>query len=138
MSLRRRRRAAHALSRPVLRHGARLSFSSAHRDNPPMQNNDWVYILANRHRGGMYVGVTSDLARRVVEHREGTGSKHVADFAKNRLVYAERHEEIEQAIAREKLVKMWKRDWKFELIEADIPEWGDLFDAWFGQGWAQS
>lgn len=103
-----------------------------------MQNNDWVYILANRHRGGMYVGVTSDLARRVVEHREGTGSKHVADFAKNRLVYAERHEEIEQAIAREKLVKMWKRDWKFELIEADIPEWGDLFDAWFGQGWAQS
>ena len=97
-----------------------------------MQKGGWVYIMANRYRGGMYVGVTSDLAHRVTQHRTGTGSKHVSDFAKLRLVYAERHEEIEQAIAREKLVKKWKRDWEFALIEAENPEWADLFEAWFG------
>jgi putative endonuclease len=91
-----------------------------------MQKGGWVYIMANRYRGGMYVGVTSDLIRRVYQHREGTGSKHVTDFAKLRLVYAERHEEIEAAIAREKLVKTWKRDWKVALIEADNPDWCDL------------
>jgi putative endonuclease len=96
-----------------------------------MQKGGWVYIMANRYRGGMYVGVTSDLIRRVYQHREGTGSKHVTDFAKLRLVYAERHEEIEAAIAREKLVKKWKRDWKFALIEADNPDWCDLWEDWF-------
>jgi len=91
----------------------------------------WVYIMANRHRGGLYIGVTADLVRRVYRHREATGSSHVADFGKTRLVYAERHEEIEPAIAREKLVKKWKRDWKFALIEADNPDWRDLWGEWF-------
>jgi putative endonuclease len=59
----------------------------------------------------MYVGVTADLVRRVFKHREGEGSSHVADFGKTRLVDAERHEEIYTAIAREKLVKNWRRDW---------------------------
>ncbi|MEL6540472.1 MAG: GIY-YIG nuclease family protein [Pseudomonadota bacterium] len=103
-----------------------------------MEKGGWVYIMANRYRGGMYVGVTSDLPGRVHQHRTGTGSKHVSDFAKTRLVYAERHEDIEHAIAREKLVKKWRRDWKFALIEADNPEWDDLFDAWFGRGVAES
>ncbi len=79
----------------------------------------------------MYVGVTADLNRRVHQHREGTGSSHVAEFGKTRLVYAERHEEIVPAIAREKLVKNWNRDWKFALIEADNPDWRDLWDDWF-------
>jgi putative endonuclease len=96
-----------------------------------MDKGGWVYIMANRYRGGKYVGVTADLIRRVYQHREGTGSKHVADFAKVRLVYADRHEEIEAAIAREKLVKKWKRDWKFALIEAENPDWRDLWDDWF-------
>ncbi len=96
-----------------------------------MANGGWVYITANRYRGGMYVGVTSDLLQRVHQHREGTGSAHVADFSKTRLVYTERHEEIEQAIAREKLVKKWKREWKFALIEAHNPDWDDLWDEWF-------
>lgn len=91
----------------------------------------WVYIMANRYRGGMYVGVTSELLGRVAKHRDGTGSIHVADFAKTRLVYAERHEEIEGAIAREKLVKKWRREWKFDLIEAENPDWEDLWDVWF-------
>ncbi|UYV16787.1 GIY-YIG nuclease family protein [Porphyrobacter sp. ULC335] len=96
-----------------------------------MATGGWVYIMANRYRGGMYVGVTSDALARVYQHREGMGSRHVADFGKTRLVYVERHEEIEQAIAREKLIKRWRRDWKFVLIEADNPEWDDLWERWF-------
>ena len=64
----------------------------------------------------MYVGVTSDLIRRVHQHRPGTGSSHIADFDKTRLVHAGRHDEIASAIAREKLVKKWKREWKFALV----------------------
>ena len=96
-----------------------------------MEKGGWVYIMANRYRGGMYVGVTSDLTRRVWQHREGEGSIHVADFNKKRLVYAERHDEIEPAIAREKLVKKWRREWKFALIEADNPDWLDLWEQWY-------
>ena len=69
-----------------------------------MENGGWVYIMANRYRGGMYVGVTADVLARVYQHREGTGARHVADFAKTRLVYVERHDTIEGAIVREKLV----------------------------------
>ena len=87
--------------------------------------------MANRYRGGMYVGVTADVLRRVHQHREGDGATHVADFNKMRLVYVERHEEILPAIAREKLVKKWKREWKFALIEAANPDWCDLWDKWF-------
>ena len=96
-----------------------------------MDKGGWVYIMANRYRGGMYVGVTSDLIRRVWHHREGDGSIHVSDFGKTRLVYAERHGAIEPAIAREKLVKKWRREWKFALIEAENPEWLDLWDQWY-------
>jgi len=99
-----------------------------------MLKGGWVYIMANRYRGGMYVGVTADVLARVYRHRDGTGSTHVADFDKTRLVHVERHEEIERAIAREKLVKKWRREWKFALIEADNPEWDDLWNAWFGLG----
>jgi putative endonuclease len=96
-----------------------------------MARGGWVYIMASRYRGGIYVGVTSDLLRRVQQHREGTGSTHIQDFNKNRLVYAERHDDIERAIAREKLVKKWRRDWKFALIERDNPDWTDLWQSWF-------
>ena len=99
-----------------------------------MEKGGWVYIMANRYRGGMYVGVTADMLRRAYQHKEGEGSVHVQDYKKMRLVYVERHEEIAPAIAREKLVKKWKRPWKFALIEADNPEWGDLWDVWFPEG----
>ena len=92
-----------------------------------MARGGWVYIMANRYRCGMYVGVTADLILRVGQHREGKGSIHVADFNKRQLVFAERHDEIEAAIVREKLVKKWRRKWKFALIEADNPEWLDLW-----------
>lgn len=102
-----------------------------------MEKGGWVYIMANRYRGGMYVGVTADLIRRVQQHREGKGSAHVVDFGKLRLVYAEHHAEIGLAIAREKLVKKWRREWKFALIEADNPQWNDLWEVWFSTASAE-
>jgi putative endonuclease len=96
-----------------------------------MEKGGWVYIMANRYRGGMYIGMTADVLRRVHQHREGQGSQHVRDFNKTRLVYVERHDEITSAIAREKLVKKWKREWKFDLIETSNPDWRDLWDEWF-------
>ena len=96
-----------------------------------MEKGGWVYIMANRYRGGVYVGVTADLVRRVQQHREGCGSIHVTDFGKARLVYQERHDDIERAIAREKLLKRWKREWKFALIEKDNAAWRDVWDDWF-------
>jgi putative endonuclease len=59
-----------------------------------MEKGGWVYIMADRYRGGIYVGVTSDALRRVAEHKDGTGSSHVSKYDKTRLVYVERHEEI--------------------------------------------
>ena len=96
-----------------------------------MAKGGWVYIMANRYLGGMYVGVAADALARVYQHRERTGSRHVKDFGKTRLVFVERHEQIEQAIAREKLVKKWRREWKFALVEADNPDWDDLWERWF-------
>ena len=97
-----------------------------------MEKGGWVYIMANRYRGGMYVGVTADLSARVWQHRNGEGSEHVAATGKTMLVYAERHDAIIDAISREKLVKKWRREWKFALIEKDNPEWRDLWEEWFG------
>ena len=96
-----------------------------------MKSGGWVYIMANRYRGGMYVGVSADVIRRVDQHRQGEGSMHVRDFGKTRRVYVEHHAEIGAAIAREKLLKKWRREWKFALIEADNPDWLDLWDQWF-------
>ena len=88
----------------------------------------WVYIMANRYRGTIYVGVTADLARRVVQHREGTGSEFCAEYGLIRLVWAERGATIEDCIVHEKRIKRWRREWKFALIERGNPEWRDLFD----------
>ena len=88
----------------------------------------WVYILANRYRGAMYVGVTSDLAARVDQHRSGTGSDYCARRGLTRLVWAEFTEPIDACIAHEKRLKRWRREWKFALIEKANPDWEDLFD----------
>lgn len=88
----------------------------------------WVYIMSNRKEGVLYIGVTSDLSRRIVQHREGKGSAFSRRYGLKRLVYAEEHDRIEEAIAREKAMKAWKRAWKIELIEAVNPAWDDLFD----------
>jgi len=88
----------------------------------------WVYIMTNRPNGTLYVGVTSDLARRVWEHREGAADGFTKRYGLKRLVYAERHEDIQAAIQREKTIKHWSRAWRVHLILAENPEWNDLYD----------
>lgn len=88
----------------------------------------WVYILADRYRGGTYIGVTSNIARRIWQHRNGTGSQHARKYGKYLLVYMERFEEIEDAIRQEKALKKWRRQWKIDLIEKANPDWVDLYD----------
>jgi putative endonuclease len=87
----------------------------------------WVYIMTNAPFGTLYVGVTSNLAARVHQHREGKGSAFCRRYGLTRLVYAEQHERIEEAIAREKAMKAWQRKWKTTLIEKHNPRWTDLF-----------
>ena len=89
----------------------------------------WVYIMADRYRGAMYVGVTSDLPARVQQHRTGKGSDFCARYKLGRLVWAERGDTIEECIAHEKRVKRWRREWKFALIGRGNPDWVDLFDS---------
>jgi putative endonuclease len=88
----------------------------------------WVYILARRYRGEIYVGITADLPARMAQHRAGEGSQYAAERSIDRLVWAEFIEPIEAAIAHEKQLKRWRREWKFALIEKANPEWRDLFD----------
>ncbi len=85
-----------------------------------------VYILASRRHGTIYIGVTKDLPKRLAQHRAGRGSVFVRDYKVFRLVYAESFERPDEAIAREKQLKHWNRDWKIRLIEQDNPEWTDL------------
>ncbi len=85
-----------------------------------------VYIMASGRNGTLYVGVTSDLPKRVHDHR--TKAKHgfTARYAVDRLVWFERHDEMASAIGREKRLKNWRRGWKLELIEEFNPHWRDL------------
>ncbi|TGX53660.1 GIY-YIG nuclease family protein [Sphingomonas gei] len=85
-----------------------------------------VYLLANRYNGALYVGVTSNLVARIIQHREGTFDGHTKKYGIHRLVYFETGDSMEGAIAREKRVKLWRRDWKRNLIERQNPEWNDL------------
>ena len=84
--------------------------------------------MADRYRGTMYVGVTSDLAARIDQHKHGEGSDFCARYSLYRLVWADRGEDIQSCIAHEKRLKRWRREWKFALIEKANPEWNDLYD----------
>lgn len=87
-----------------------------------------VYIMTNAPHGTLYIGVTADLAARVFAHRERSGSEFCRKHGLTWLVYTERHETITDAIAREKAMKRWKRQWKLKLIRRDNPDWLDLFE----------
>jgi putative endonuclease len=87
-----------------------------------------VYIMSNGVSGTLYVGVTADLAARVYQHRIGEGSAFSREHGLTKLVYAEPHDRIENAIAREKALKNWKRAWKINLIEKANPGWRDLYE----------
>ena len=93
-----------------------------------MANGGWVYIMADRYRGTMYVGVTANLAARIYQHRTGKGSDFCLRYGLARLVWAEQGDDIQSCIAHEKRLKRWRREWKFALVEKSNPDWVDLSD----------
>ena len=88
----------------------------------------YVYLLASRRNGTLYTGVTSDLVQRVWNHKNDVHEGFTKRHQVHRLVYFEEHQDIRDAIIREKQIKRWKRAWKIRLIEEMNPEWRDLFD----------
>ncbi|WP_114944930.1 GIY-YIG nuclease family protein [Microvirga calopogonii] len=87
----------------------------------------YVYLLASRRHGTLYLGVTNDLARRVDEHKRKVIPGFSALYDISRLVWYEVYDRIDEAIAREKSLKKWRRDWKVTLIEEMNPDWSDLY-----------
>jgi putative endonuclease len=87
----------------------------------------YVYILASRIGGTLYIGITNDLVRRVGEHRLGLLEGFTKKYEVHRLVYFEQFEDVENAIRREKRLNKWSRAWKISLIEKDNPNWIDLY-----------
>jgi len=87
----------------------------------------YVYILASKRNGTLYTGVTNDLIRRVMEHKEKIIKGFTSKYGADKLVYYESHRYINEAIRRESNIKAWKRKWKLELIEEENKEWKDLF-----------
>ena len=82
--------------------------------------------MTNKPRGVLYIGVTADIATRIWQHRNGTGSAFCKKYGLTRLVLVEPHDDIVLAISREKALKAWKRDWKIRLIESSNPDWLDI------------
>jgi putative endonuclease len=88
----------------------------------------YVYILASKRNGTLYVGVTSDLVKRIWEHKEEVAEGFTSEYGVKNLVYYEVHETSETAITREEQIKKWERAWKIRLIERENPHWNDLYD----------
>lgn len=88
-----------------------------------------VYLLASRKNGTLYVGVTSDLIKRIWEHKSDAVEGFTKKYGVHTLVWYETHENMESAISREKAIKGWKRQWKLELIEKENPQWNDLYSS---------
>jgi len=88
-----------------------------------------VYILASDRNGTLYIGCTSDLQQRIWQHRQGVVSGFTAAYGVCRLVYFEMHNDMREAVKRERQLKKWNRLWKIELIEATNPQWLDLFES---------
>jgi len=89
----------------------------------------WFYLVTNRRSGILYAGVTSNLRRRVDEHRAGSLKGFTKRYGLRMLVYCERYEDVKSAMQREKTVKHWPRAWKVRLIHTKNPEWKDLYDS---------
>jgi len=90
-------------------------------------NQYYIYILASRQNGTLYIGVTSDLIKRVYEHKNNLVDGFTKKYGVHQLVYYESINDVESAIRREKQLKKWKRSWKIKLIENDNAEWRDLY-----------
>ena len=88
----------------------------------------YVYIITNKRNGTLYTGVTSDLIKRVAEHKEGSIDGFSKRYDLKMLVWYEVHDDINEAIKREKQIKNWERNWKLRIIEDKNPDWLDLYD----------
>ncbi|HEY8874393.1 MAG TPA: GIY-YIG nuclease family protein [Stellaceae bacterium] len=89
----------------------------------------YVYLLASRKHGTLYLGVTNDLIRRVYQHKSKALAGFTAKYGVNRLVWFETHDDVTAAISREKEIKKWRRNWKIALIETGNPDWRDLWES---------
>lgn len=90
-------------------------------------HNYYVYILASKKYGSLYVGVTNNLIKRIYEHKNDLVKSFTSNYQIHTLVYYEEHSDINEAIQREKRIKAWNRKWKIELIEKDNFDWRDLY-----------
>jgi putative endonuclease len=88
----------------------------------------YVYIVCSKRNGTVYTGVTSNLIKRVYEHRNNLADGFTKKYGIHQLVWYEMHKRAETAIPREKQIKKWNRQWKLDLIEKNNPEWKDLYD----------
>ncbi len=88
----------------------------------------YIYILSNKKDGTLYIGVTTNLVRRIYEHKNELVKGFSQKYKLKKLVYIEEYNEYSQAIYREKRLKEWQRQWKIDLIEKDNPEWLDLYE----------
>jgi putative endonuclease len=91
----------------------------------------YVYILASKKNGTLYIGVTTDLKKRVWQHKEKQIEGFTKKYVVDRLMYYESYDDYWDAANREKRMKKWNRDWKIELIVKDNPEWNDLYESLF-------
>ncbi|MBW8784753.1 MAG: GIY-YIG nuclease family protein [Novosphingobium sp.] len=96
-----------------------------------MEKSGFVYIMASSRNGALYIGVTSDLIRRVTQHKDETFEGYTKKYGCKMLVWFEQHGGIETAIQRDKQMKEWKRLWKLRVIEEMNPNWDDLFESLF-------
>ena len=88
----------------------------------------YVYILASKRNGTLYIGITNSLIRRVYEHKNDLTEGFTKKYKVRNLVFYERFDDVKSAIRHEKQLKQWNRKWKIELIEKDNPEWKDLYE----------
>ena len=95
--------------------------------DPVRVNSYYIYILASKRNGTLYIGVTSDLIKRIYEHKNNLADGFTKKYNVHDLVYFEQTTDIESAIQREKQLKTWKRNWKLQLIEVANPDWKDLY-----------
>ncbi|WP_422861038.1 GIY-YIG nuclease family protein [Flagellimonas sp. S174] len=91
----------------------------------------YVYILTNKKNGTLYIGMTNDLERRILEHKSKLVDGFTKKYGLNKLVYFEAYQYVNDAILREKRIKKWKRQWKIDLIEEENRNWNDLGLNWF-------
>ena len=96
--------------------------------SPPPSRSPHVYILASARNGTLYIGVTSDLVKRVWQHKAGLVAGFTKQYRVHRLVWYEAHSTMESAVLRERRLKKWNRKWKIRLIERSNPYWSDLYD----------